>query len=402
MAQEDRLEFVEGALRAHPLFARPDRKPLIRAARLIAAPPPAARRSKREKKGGDMIPPEEQGAAGSWTQFMACARCLGDFGMVSDQFQVTEIGKMVASINADNSLWLGTVLLSAERLYDMGPHELAGALSCLVCDMRRPDAYIAVEPSESVMDFVEETIDMQARVFAAQLSHSLDFDIPLDPSYAGLVEGWVLGMQWSELVARTSVQEGDLIRIMRRVLDALRQIPNLPFVAGGLGVGPELRLNARRALTLMDRFPVSDDVTYTVMDDERVDEDQAGEEERRELMRGLLGGGIGLAGALEDMSEGSMEVLSKEDLYVQGDVEADGDGSMWDSSSLSQSGDGVSENEFEREIMRVVGEYEEEVDEEEEEEEEEGERGGRVDDEEWLSGLGLGKEIESLPGDFRI
>lgn len=52
----------------------------------------------------------------------------------------------------------------------------------------------------------------------------------------------------------TSLQEGDIIRLLRRVLDLLRQIPRLPYVPGTRGVDAQLRLNARRALTIMDRF----------------------------------------------------------------------------------------------------------------------------------------------------
>ena len=43
-------------------------------------------------------------------------------------------------------------------------------------------------------------------------------------------------------------------------------------LAGEMGVGAEFRVNARRALTLMDRFPVSDDVTYTVDEAETLDD----------------------------------------------------------------------------------------------------------------------------------
>jgi hypothetical protein len=44
------------------------------------------------------------------------------------------------------------------------------------------------------------------------------------------------------------------------------------FVSGR-GVDSALRLNARRALTLMDRFPVSDDVTYSIEEEEGLIDD---------------------------------------------------------------------------------------------------------------------------------
>jgi len=51
------------------------------------------------------------------------------------------------------------------------------------------------------------------------------------------------------------------------------QIPRLPYVPGARGVDSQLRLNARRALTIMDRFPVSDDVTYSINEDEGLADD---------------------------------------------------------------------------------------------------------------------------------
>ena len=43
---------------------------------------------------------------------------------------------------------------------------------------------------------------MQTRVVAAQLGNGITFDVPLDPTLAGLVEAWALG---TPLVARLSI-----------------------------------------------------------------------------------------------------------------------------------------------------------------------------------------------------
>lgn len=51
--------------------------------------------------------------------------------------------------------------------------------------------------------------------------------IRLDGTLCGLVEGWASGCDWSELVASTSLDQGDLCRILRRAMEMLRQIPVL-------------------------------------------------------------------------------------------------------------------------------------------------------------------------------
>ena len=43
---------------------------------------------------------------------------------------------------------------------------------------------------------------MQTRVVAAQLGNGITFDVPLDPTLAGLVEAWALG---TPLVAMLSI-----------------------------------------------------------------------------------------------------------------------------------------------------------------------------------------------------
>ena len=71
---------------------------------------------------------------------------------------------------------------------------------------------------------------MQSRVVSAQLARGITFDVPLDATMAGLVEAWALGTPWSTILGLTSLSEGDIIRLLRRVLDLLRQIPRLPYV----------------------------------------------------------------------------------------------------------------------------------------------------------------------------
>jgi hypothetical protein len=53
-----------------------------------------------------------------------------------------------------------------------------------------------------------------------------------------------------ELCSNTNLDEGDVVRIIRRTLDFLNQIPHAPHL------GDELKRNAIRAIQLIDRFPI--------------------------------------------------------------------------------------------------------------------------------------------------
>jgi superfamily II RNA helicase len=61
-----------------------------------------------------------------------------------------------------------------------------------------------------------------------------------------------LGVEWTELCAKTSLDEGDVVRMLRRTVDILSQIPYVPTVSNSL------KRNAVRAIQLLDRFPVNE------------------------------------------------------------------------------------------------------------------------------------------------
>ena len=157
LAQQDRVRHVEALVLAHPIFARDDRKELLKAARFLADKTATgelralnnADRARREREEGGGA----QDEAVAWKEFLACQQCLRDFGYVQGD-NVTDVGKLIASINAENPLWVGSLLLYEESLYDMGPHELAAALACVSSDITRPDLYIAVEASEKVRIYI--------------------------------------------------------------------------------------------------------------------------------------------------------------------------------------------------------------------------------------------------------
>ena len=77
-----------------------------------------------------------------------------------------------------------------------------------------------------------------------------------DRELMGLVESWASGTEWSDLIANTSLDEGDVVRIMRRTIDLLAQVPYCEAIS------EQLRGHARQALAAINRFPVceSDDL----------------------------------------------------------------------------------------------------------------------------------------------
>jgi superfamily II RNA helicase len=97
-----------------------------------------------------------------------------------------------------------------------------------------------------------------------KMQYRYDIVLPIWPEYKfldhdkivgaliGLVEQWALGIEWTALCTNTSLDEGDVVRILRRTVDILSQIPHVPTIA------QSLKVNAVRAIHLLDRFPVNE------------------------------------------------------------------------------------------------------------------------------------------------
>jgi hypothetical protein len=70
---------------------------------------------------------------------------------------------------------------------------------------------------------------------------------------------------------------GDLVRVLSRALDALRQIGNLPFMPvrsnHGNNIHPDIRNMCRQAAKLINRYPLKDPFSLQSSDD---DDEQEG------------------------------------------------------------------------------------------------------------------------------
>jgi DSHCT (NUC185) domain len=98
----------------------------------------------------------------------------------------------------------------------------------------------------------EELEQLSWEVKMAQSEAGIDFPVHLSREIGGLVETWVNGMSWRDICKETSLDQGDLCRILRRTVEILRQIPE------AYGVPPNIVQTAYKAASKMDRFPVAE------------------------------------------------------------------------------------------------------------------------------------------------
>ncbi|TAE58715.1 MAG: RNA helicase [Nostocales cyanobacterium] len=192
----------------------------------------------------------EQNSQHHWEEFVNLIQILQRFGGL-DELVPTELGQMAATIRGENELWLGLAIASGE-LDNLDPHHLAAAAAALVTETPRPDSRVKFDLSNEVANALAELRGVRRKLFQVQRRYNVALPIWLEFELIAIVEQWALGMEWGELCINTTLDEGDVVRLLRRTLDLLSQIPHVPFVS------ESLRANAQRAMQLIDRFPVNE------------------------------------------------------------------------------------------------------------------------------------------------
>ncbi|WP_066377132.1 MULTISPECIES: RNA helicase [unclassified Anabaena] len=195
----------------------------------------------------------EQQSQRHWEEFLNLITILQQFNCL-DNLVPTELGQIAAAIRGENELWLGLALASGD-LNNLDPQQLAAVIAALVTESPRPDSRVNFNLSPEIDAAWASLQRIRRAVLKVQYRHGVALPVGLENRYIGLiaiVEQWALGTDWVELCQNTTLDEGDVVRILRRTLDLLSQIPHVPHL-------PDiLQRNAYRAMQLIDRFPVNE------------------------------------------------------------------------------------------------------------------------------------------------
>ncbi|MEM8545873.1 MAG: RNA helicase [Cyanobacteria bacterium P01_H01_bin.119] len=187
-----------------------------------------------------------------WQEFEALMSILKTFDCLEGT-KPTPLGEMAAAIRGDNELWLGLSLASGE--FDLlEPHQLAAACAALVTENARPDSWVRYQLSADVEFALSGLRNLRRDIFKHQRRRNIAMPVWLEYELVSLVEQWAMQVEWPELCANTSLDEGDIVRVLRRTLDFLSQIPHVPHLPDAL------RQSARQAKDAIDRFPVNENL----------------------------------------------------------------------------------------------------------------------------------------------
>jgi superfamily II RNA helicase len=241
--QLDRMQQVEIALDQHP-------------AKAWGNPTALLKRQKQIAKLTDELQDRQQKLAHYtgryWQEFLDVMEILEHFNAL-DQTQPTELGEMAAAIRGDNELWLALALASGE-FDQLDAAQLAAAFAALVTENSRPDSWCNYQLSAVVEEALGGLRGIRRQLFQQQHRRKVLAPVWMEYDLVGLVEQWANQVEWSELCNNTSLDEGDIVRVVRRTLDVLSQIPHVPYIAD------TLRSTARQARDLLNRFPINEEM----------------------------------------------------------------------------------------------------------------------------------------------
>ncbi len=160
-----------------------------------------------------------------WDPFERRARVLDHFGYIDSEAEiVTTSGKWLADLRIDRPLLVGEAL--KEGIFDdLKVSEAAGLMASVASDADR--SYGEMRSSRNTMDLLAEFASLVGHVSNIEWKNGVEPAEEINYSAAAAAERWTAGMQWDELVDRTKAEEGDLVRLLSRTGEALRQLANL-------------------------------------------------------------------------------------------------------------------------------------------------------------------------------
>ncbi len=160
-----------------------------------------------------------------WEPFQLRAEVLDHFGYINIETEtVTESGKWLADLRIDRPLLVGEAL--KKGVFDsLKISEATGLMASVAADADR--SYGEMRSTRHMTEILADFEDIVVDVANVEWRHRVNPVEEINYSAAAAAERWASGMEWDELVDRTRAEEGDLVRLLSRTGEALRQLANL-------------------------------------------------------------------------------------------------------------------------------------------------------------------------------
>ena len=186
-----------------------------------------------------------------WNKFLSHRAVLLDYGYIKDDYP-TERGVTISQIRSENELFLAQVVFSGV-LETLTPAELASVVCAITTEDMRADLFSQLPLSVTVRKTLNKIKDIRRVLDKKQKNYDVEDPMYINGYYSPLIEMWVNGAEWDDIIDQIDMGEGDIVRSFKRVVDVLRQfctISNIPEA---------LVFTAREAIDLIQRSPIDVD-----------------------------------------------------------------------------------------------------------------------------------------------
>ncbi|MCO6007757.1 DEAD/DEAH box helicase [Actinoallomurus purpureus] len=158
---------------------------------------------------------------------------LEQLGYLEEE-RVTDEGRRLGRIYTELDL-LTAECLRAGILDDLGPAQLAAAVSALVYESRAADDGRPPRvPAGPVREALTEMLRLWGELQETEKDHRVAFLREPDPGFAWAAHRWASGDQLDAVLADTDLTAGDFVRWTKQLLDMLGQIADAAPPGGGV------------------------------------------------------------------------------------------------------------------------------------------------------------------------
>lgn len=186
-----------------------------------------------------------------WNNFLAHKNVLTDFGYIKDNYP-TERGVTISQIRSENELFIAEIIFS-NILESLTPAEVAAVVCAITTEDMRAEMYSAIPISQNVRKTLNLIKNIKRSIDKVQKRYDLETPMYINAYYSSLIEMWVNGAEWDEIVDQSEMGEGDIVRVFKRTVDVLRQFCTIN------GVNDALVFVARDAIDKILREPINID-----------------------------------------------------------------------------------------------------------------------------------------------